>query len=126
MGITGTVEDWQKAIWSDECISRIGPTRQRVLYPICVTVSQRSNVPPTSIPTKHQQNHIPTTHLPDLNPIENLWRDLKNRFYLKWRELRSSPSASQASVETYKAMCWEETDWGYIQTLMESMLCRCN
>jgi hypothetical protein len=53
MGITGTVEDWQKVIWSDECISRIGPTRQRVLYPICVTVSQRSNVPPTSIPTKH-------------------------------------------------------------------------
>lgn len=31
---TGTVEDWQKVIWSDEGISRIGldPTRQRVYW----------------------------------------------------------------------------------------------
>ena len=65
---------------------------------------------------------------PDLNPIENLWRDLKNRFYLKWKELCSSPSASQASVEMYKTMiqeCWTETDWSYIRTLIESMHQRC-
>jgi len=64
----------------------------------------------------------------DLNPIENLWRELKNRFYLKWKELCSSPSASQASVEMYETMiqeCWTETDWSYIRTLMELMHQRC-
>ena len=61
---------------------------------------------------------------PDLNPVKTLWCELKNWFYLKWKELYTSPLASKASVEMYKTMiaeCWAETDWDYIRTLMESM-----
>ena len=65
---------------------------------------------------------------PDLNPIENLWRELKVRFYQKWQSLRASPSASQTSFEKYSEMiqeCWQEINWRYIQSLIESMPRRC-
>ena len=45
-----------------------------------------------------QENNIPVmvwpANSPNLNPIKNFWRDLKHRFYLKWKELRSSPSVA--------------------------------
>jgi len=65
---------------------------------------------------------------PDLNPIENLWRELKVRFYQKWQSLRASPSASQTSFEKYSEMiqkCWQEINWRYVQSLIESMPRRC-
>ena len=55
-----------------------------------------------------QENNIPVmiqlANSPDLNLIKNLWKDLKHRFYLMWKELRSGRSASQASVKNYKTM----------------------
>lgn len=65
---------------------------------------------------------------PDLNPIENLWQELKDRFYKKWRQLRQSPSASSASYEKYCDMiqeCWRELSGDYIRSLIESMPKRC-
>jgi transposase len=83
----------------------------------------------TNLLTDH---HIPVmkwpAQSPDLNPIENLWRDLKARFYIKFRESFRTPSASYDSIEQYKSMieeCWYEQNRDFIQTLIESMPRRC-
>ena len=60
-----------------------------------------------------QEHNIPVmiwpANSPNLNPIKNLWQDLKHQFYLMWKDLCSSSLASQSSVEQYKVMiekCW--------------------
>jgi len=79
-----------------------------------------------------QENNVPVmvwpAQSPDLNPIENLWRDLKHRFYLKFRSLFSSPSSSQDAFEKYSALiqeCWAEQNQELVQSLIESMPRRC-
>jgi len=60
----------------------------------------------------------------DLNPIENLWRELKKRFYLKWQATYTTPSASQDPYDQYCAViqeCWQEIGDEYIEKLVESM-----
>jgi transposase len=79
-----------------------------------------------------QENNIPVmkwpAQSPDLNPIENLWRDLKHRFYLKFRTLFSNPSSSQDAFERYSELiqeCWNEQNQELVQSLIESMPKRC-
>ena len=79
-----------------------------------------------------RENNIPVmvwpAQSPDLNPIENLWRDLKHRFYLKFRASMSSPSSSQDAFEKYSALikeCWAEQNTELVQSLIESMPRRC-
>ena len=64
----------------------------------------------------------------NLHPIENLWRELKTRFYLKWKETYTTPSASKDSYDKYTAMiqeCWLEIGSEFIKNLVESMPRRC-
>ena len=61
---------------------------------------------------------------PDLNPIENLWQELKKLFYLKWKETYTTPSTSQDSYDKYTAMiqhCWLEIRSKFLKKLVESM-----
>ena len=61
---------------------------------------------------------------PDLNPIENLGRDLKHHFYLKFHELQSSPSASKEAFEAYSTIihkCWYAQNQTVMEWLIESM-----
>jgi DDE superfamily endonuclease/Transposase/Helix-turn-helix domain len=75
-----------------------------------------------------EEHEIPTmiwpANSPDLNPIENLWRDLKSRFYSEFCKLRTNPSTSRGSYEEYEKILerlWANTDWSYIHSLIESM-----
>ena len=79
-----------------------------------------------------QENNIPVmkwlAQSHDLNPIENLWRELKKRFYLKWQATYTTPSASQDPYDQYCAViqeCWQEIGDEYIEKLVESMPRRC-
>ena len=59
-------------------------------------------------PCLAKENDIPVLDSPhDLTPIENLWRDLKHCFYLKFRALFSNPSTFQPSFEKYSTMIQE-------------------
>ena len=65
---------------------------------------------------------------PDLNPIENLWRDLKARFHLRFRASFNSPSTSSAAFDKYSLMieeCWQEQGQDLVDQLIESMLRHC-
>ena len=62
---------------------------------------------------------------PDLNPIENLWPIMKDKFYKKWKELGSNkPSQSAQAVEVYKEILqevWKEGLNGVLKNLVRGM-----
>ena len=61
---------------------------------------------------------------PDLNPIENLWFDLKNRFYKEWVKLHKTPSQSKNAYDVYADIIqrvWYWTNFDFIRVLVESM-----
>jgi transposase len=58
------------------------------------------------------------SHSPDLNPIENLWADLKRRVELRW------PSSITELMEILSEE-WEATDPEYLARLAHSMIDRC-
>jgi predicted nuclease with RNAse H fold len=60
---------------------------------------------------------------PDLNPIENLWKLLKERICSKYPELSLMPknSASMQRLCEAAVEVWEEFDEDLLATLIESM-----
>ena len=65
---------------------------------------------------------------PDLNPLENLWVDFKQRFHCHFLELYGRPSSSQDALYRYMELAkqaWSEQGQDIIDRLIESMPRRC-
>jgi hypothetical protein len=61
---------------------------------------------------------------PDLNPIENLWPDIKHRFHLQFLDLGQNPSTAAHAIARYSAMIkdvWENTDIELVRKVVLSM-----
>jgi hypothetical protein len=61
---------------------------------------------------------------PDLNPIENLWIDIKERFHSRCIHLGLKPSIRPEVLEKYAGILkdlWNEQGMGLITSLIESM-----
>ena len=64
---------------------------------------------------------------PDLNPLENVWPDLKYRFYKQFIDLGLRLSTSSAAVTQYIKIIresWADVDQEFLHRLIESMLKR--
>jgi len=60
---------------------------------------------------------------PDLNPIENLWAILKDRFHRRFSELRGTLSKSKDAMEWYGQVLqevWAEIPWVIVSNLIRS------
>jgi hypothetical protein len=55
---------------------------------------------------------------PDLNPIENLWNDLKRR-------VEEKKSTNLVELKKHIKEAWAETDIKFLQTVVDSMGKRC-
>ena len=65
---------------------------------------------------------------PDLNPLENLWADFKDRFHSRFLQLYRRPSRSQEALHQYRELAkqvWEEQGSEMIEHLINSMTERC-
>lgn len=83
---------------------------------------------PEDIKELLKESHIPVmkwpAQSPDLNPIENLWPDLKARFRKRFFELGYRPSHSPAILQQCEKLLqevWQSTAPGLIMKLIESM-----
>jgi DDE superfamily endonuclease len=86
----------------------------------------------TSILEFLQENHVPIMEWPpqspDLNPIENLWTDLKVRFHQRFLELFTHPSKSLEARYQYSEVLqevWYSQGMELVMALIESMPRRC-
>ena len=71
---------------------------------------------------------IPVMHWPpqspDLNPLENVWPDIKHRFYKRFIELGACLSTPSVAIAQYSKMiqkAWAEVDRRFLYRLIESM-----
>ena len=65
---------------------------------------------------------------PDLNPIENLWNDLKARFHKHFLELFNHPSKSLEARYRYGEVLqkvWYSQGMGLVEALIWSMPSHC-
>jgi transposase len=61
---------------------------------------------------------------PDLNPIENLWTDLKARFHQRWSLMFSKPSQSRDNLHRCRELVqevWHASSEELIDKLVKSM-----
>src|SRR5579859_3850685 len=86
----------------------------------------------TSILEFLQENHVPVMEWPlqspDLNPIENLWMDLKAPFHQRFLELFRHPSKSLEARYRYSEVLqevWYSQEMELVMALIESMPRRC-
>jgi len=75
-----------------------------------------------------KENHVPVmkwpAQSPDLNPIENLWTELKARFHKRFLELFSHPSKSLEARYLYGEVLqevWYSQGMELVEALIESM-----
>jgi DDE superfamily endonuclease/Transposase len=78
------------------------------------------------------ENHVPIMtwppQSPDLNPIENLWTDLKARFHKRFIELFNHPSKSMEARYRYGEVLqevWYSQGMELVEALIKSMPKRC-
>src|SRR5579859_783730 len=79
-----------------------------------------------------KENHVPLMEWPpqspDLNPIENLWTDLKDRFHKRFLELFNHPSKSLEARYRYGEVLqevWYSQGMELVDALIKSMPKRC-
>ena len=72
-----------------------------------------------------EENRVPIMEwppqLPDLNPMENLWTDLKTHFHKRFLELFSHPSKSLETRYRYSEVLQEVLYSQGVTALIESM-----
>jgi hypothetical protein len=83
---------------------------------------------PASVQALLGKYHIPVmtwpAQSPDLNPIENLWKDFKARFHKRFIELGLRHSASKEAIKRFGELLketWESQGLELAQALVKSM-----
>lgn len=64
---------------------------------------------------------------PDLNPIENVWKLLKEAIHKRYPELAGLPRNDESKRRLIRAAveCWEDMEQGLLRKLAKSMKRRC-
>lgn len=80
-----------------------------------------------------EENNIPVMkwppYSPDLNPIENCWKHLKEKLQIEYPELATYPGGKprvQAKLREVLPEVWDKIEGDYLQSLCSSMCTRVN